>query len=110
MNPLGGVLYGLCALAALACALLLLRAYAASGARLLLWGGLCFVGLTVNNVLLVVDLLFVPNVDLFTWRNVAGLAGMGVLVWGLIWDVQAGPAEAGQEADPMDPTGTGIGA
>ena len=92
MNPLGGALYGLCALAALACALLLLRGYFASGARLLLWGGLCFVGLTLNNVLLVLDLLFVPTVDLFTWRNVTALASMAVLVWGLIWDAQVGSA------------------
>ena len=90
MNPLGGALYGLCALTALACAVLLLRAYGASGARLLLWGGLCFVGLTVNNVLLVVDLLFVPQVDLFTWRNVAALVATGVMVWGLVWDTHTG--------------------
>ena len=94
MNPLGGALYGLCALTALACALLLLRAYGASGARLLLWGGLCFAALTVNNVLLMVDLLFVPQVDLFLWRNVAALVGMAVLVWGLIWDAQGEPASS----------------
>ena len=87
-EPFAAIVYALCALTALACAVLLLRAYGASGARLLLWGGLCFVGLTVNNVLLVVDLLFVPNVDLFTLRNVAALVGVAVLVWGLVWDTQ----------------------
>ena len=88
---MGGALYGLCALAALACALLLLRAYFSSGARLLLWGGLCFAALTANNVLLMVDLLFVPQVDLFTWRNGAALVGAGLMVWGLIWDGQGDP-------------------
>ena len=87
-EPFAAIVYALCALTALACAVLLLRAYGASGVRLLLCGGLCFVGLTANNVLLVVDLLFVPNVDLFTLRNVAALVGVAVLVWGLVWDTQ----------------------
>ena len=103
MNPLGGALYGLCALTALACALLLLRAYGRSGARLLLWGGLCFAALTANNVLLMVDLLFVPQVDLFMWRNVAALVGMAVLVWGLIWDTQGEPGDAGELGEPGGP-------
>lgn len=34
---------------------LLFRAYAANGMRLLLWSALCFVGLSVNNVLLFFD-------------------------------------------------------
>ena len=54
IDPFAVVVYTLCALTALACAVLLLRAYGASGVRLLLWGGVCFVGLTVNNVLLAV--------------------------------------------------------
>ena len=82
----GPTIYLLCALTALACAALLLRGYGRSGARLLLWSGLCFVGLTLNNVLVFVDLVLVPSVDLFTWRNLAALGGMGVLLYGLIWD------------------------
>jgi hypothetical protein len=84
----GPIVYLLCALAALACAALLLRAYARSGARLLLWAGLCFVGLTLNNVLVFVDLVLVPSISLFTWRNLAALGGMAVLLYGLIWDVK----------------------
>jgi drug/metabolite transporter (DMT)-like permease len=97
--PAAGLVYALCAVTALACALLLLRGYRDSGARLLLWGGLCFVALTVNNLLLFVDLLLVPQFDLFTWRNVAALAGTAVLVWGLIWDAQAGP-DGGEGGEP----------
>jgi hypothetical protein len=85
---LAGTVYAACALTALACALLLLRGYRTSGARLLLWGGLCFVALTLNNVLVFVDLMVVPDVSLFTWRNGAALAGMSVLVGGLIWDAR----------------------
>ena len=45
------------ALTALACTALLLRGYAASRVRLLLWSGLCFGFLTLNNVLVAVDLV-----------------------------------------------------
>jgi hypothetical protein len=84
----GPVVYLLCAATALACAGLLLRAYARSGARLLLWAGLCFAGLTLNNTLVFVDLVLVPAVDLFTWRNVAALAAIATLLYGLVWDAR----------------------
>ena len=78
--------YGLCAAAAILCATLLLQAYRRSGYKLLLWSGLCFVGLTLNNLLLVVDKLFVPSRDLSVWRTAVALASMSVLLYGLIWD------------------------
>lgn len=78
----------LCALTSLGCAALLLRAYARGRSRLLLWSGLCFALLAVNNVLLFVDLVLATSVDLSVWRGVAGLAGLLILVFGLVWDVQ----------------------
>ncbi|MGH7926177.1 MAG: DUF5985 family protein, partial [Candidatus Binatia bacterium] len=60
--------YALCTLTALFCAYLLLRAYRHSRYRLLLWGGLCFLGLTLKNALLVADKMVFANVDLFPWR------------------------------------------
>ena len=81
--------YGLCTLTALFCAVLLLRAYSRSRYRLLLWGGLCFLGLTLNNALLVVDKIIIgPETNLFTWRLVAGLAAMLVLLYGIIFDAE----------------------
>ena len=81
--------YGLCTLTALFCAVLLLRAYSRSRYRLLLWGGLCFLGLTLNNALLVVDKLITgPETNLFTWRLVAALAAMLVLLYGIIFDAE----------------------
>jgi hypothetical protein len=65
---------------------LLLRAYARSRYRLLLWGGLCFVGLTLNNVLLIIDKLLVLYVDMYSWRLILALASLLVLIYGLIWD------------------------
>ena len=83
---MAGLIYALCALAAFACAWMLLRTYARSRYRLLLWGGLCFVGLTLNNLLLVIDKLTGTYVDLSTWRLLPALAGVLVFLFGLIWD------------------------
>jgi hypothetical protein len=78
--------YVLCAGAALGCAVLLLRAYRRSRVRLLLWSGICFSFLTVSNALIAIDLIAFPEVSLFLLRNLTTLAGMGFLLWGLIWD------------------------
>ena len=80
-----GIVFVLCALTSLACAVLLLRGYFRTRARLLLWTGLCFAGLFVNNVLLIVDSQ-TPNVDLSVWRSLPAVAGLALLVYGLIWD------------------------
>jgi hypothetical protein len=55
--------------------------------RLLLWSSLCFVLLAVNNALLFIDLIIVPTgLDLSVWRSVTALAGVSVLLFGLIWE------------------------
>lgn len=78
--------YILCAATSLACAVLLLRYYLKNRTRLLLWSGLCFVGLALNNILLFVDLVVVPTVDLSLWRSLATLVGLAFLLYGLILD------------------------
>lgn len=78
------LIYGLCAATALVTAWLLLRAYARTGLRLLFWSGLCFFGLTLNNLLLVADKIAFPDVDLSLPRVLTSLASMVVLLWGLI--------------------------
>jgi len=85
---MAATIYTLCALVALLCAVLLIRAYRKSRYRLLLWSALCFCGLTLNNVLLVVDKIVVPEADLSIWRLLVALASMGVLLFGLIWDAE----------------------
>ena len=82
------IVYVLCALTSTACALLLLRAYGRSRFRLLLWSGLCFAGLALNNVLLVVDLRVVPDMDLSVWRTLPALAGIALLLYGFVWDTR----------------------
>jgi hypothetical protein len=83
---MAALIYSLCALVALTCAFLLLRAYTRQRYRLLLWSGLCFAGLTVNNVFLVLDKIFLPSVDLSILRLLVALLSIGVLLYGLIWD------------------------
>jgi Family of unknown function (DUF5985) len=84
---MAAAVYVLCALTSLACAVLLLRAYQARGVRLLLWSGLAFVGFTLGNVMLVVDRVLVgPEIDLAIWRSLPVLAGLTVLIYGLVWD------------------------
>jgi hypothetical protein len=80
--------YILCALTSLACAVLLLRSYFRSGMRLLLWSGLCFVGLAISNMVLFVDLVIMPGMDLSLWRSSIALVGVATLLYGLIWDAQ----------------------
>lgn len=82
----GPLIYLLCALTALLCAALLLRAYARSRYRLLLWSGLCFAGLTVNNFILVLDKVVLPETDLSLARSMTALLAMAVLIYGLIFD------------------------
>ncbi|HEV2147702.1 MAG TPA: DUF5985 family protein [Longimicrobiaceae bacterium] len=85
---MASIVYALCGLTSVACAVLLLRGFHSSGARLLLWAGLCFVGLAVNNVLLFVDLSVVPDLDLSVWRSLPALAGLLLLIYGLVWETR----------------------
>ncbi|MFY9685929.1 MAG: DUF5985 family protein [Pseudolabrys sp.] len=85
---MAATIYGLCALTALLCTVLLLLAYRRSGYRLLLWSGLCFAGLTANNLLLVLDKLVFTTVDLTIWRTSVALVAMAVLLYGMIWSTE----------------------
>jgi hypothetical protein len=85
---IAAAVYVLCALTSLACAVLLLRAYTQRRVRLLLWSGLGFVGFALGNAVLVVDMVVLPDGDLSLFRNLPVLAGLAVLVYGLVWDTQ----------------------
>jgi len=75
--------YLLTTLVNLLCAWLLLRAYRQVRQRLLLWSGLCFAGLTLSSALVFVDLVVLPEVDLYLLRLAAGVGAMALLVYGL---------------------------
>lgn len=80
------IVYVLCTLTSFSCAFLLLRSYAATRYRLLWWSGLCFVGLTLNNLILIVDAQAGPQIDLTFWRLLAALVALLPLLYGLIWE------------------------
>jgi hypothetical protein len=85
---MAAVTYTLCALTALLCTVLLLAGYRRSGYRLLLWSGICFAGLTVNNLLLVMDKVLLPDAELGFWRALTSFCAMAVLLFGLIWETE----------------------
>jgi uncharacterized protein DUF5985 len=88
LGSFGTVLYLFALITSLACMVFLFRAYAATGMRLLLWSALCFVGLSVNNALLVLDLVVFPDIDLRLPRLAAALAGLLFLLYGFIWEAE----------------------
>ena len=79
-------IYILCALTSLACAWMLFKAYAQSRHRLLFWSGMCFAVMTVNNLILVIDKLVFPDVDLLILRQVSALIAVMLLLFGLIYE------------------------
>jgi hypothetical protein len=84
------LIFVLCTLTALGCAGLLLRAYGRTHTRLLLWSGVCFAGLAVNNALVFVDLIIIPQVSLVWLRASVGVLSLLVLIAGLVWDAPEG--------------------
>jgi hypothetical protein len=81
-------IYLLCAATSLLAAILLVRQYAASRTPLLLWSFLGFIGLAINNVLIYIDLVVVPNMNLAPVRALTGALGVAVILYGLIWETR----------------------
>jgi hypothetical protein len=82
------VIYLLCLLTSIACALLLIRSYRRTKVRLLLWSATCFGFLALNNLLVVLDIIVLPVYpDLSEVRLVTSAAGVLILLCGFIWEV-----------------------
>jgi len=79
-------IYLLCGATCLVAAGMLLRQYLRRRGALLLWSFAAFVGLSLNNVLVYVDLVLVSDVDLSAVRATLGAVSMAVLVYGLVWE------------------------
>lgn len=80
--------YVLCFLTSGACAYLLARNYRRTGARLLMWSALCFSFLALNNLVVFIDLLVLPDVDLALLRLCFSFAAVSVLLFGFVWDLE----------------------
>ncbi len=83
---MSGFIYLLSAATCLLCAVMLLRTFTKQRVTLLLLSGLCFVGLMLENVLMYIDIVMVPDVDLSVWRKLPGLIALTLLLFGLIWE------------------------
>ncbi|HZZ57404.1 MAG TPA: DUF5985 family protein [Opitutaceae bacterium] len=79
-------IYLFCTATSAICAVLLLRTHRKTGLRLLFWSGLAFCLFAVNNALVFVDMILLPQTDLSVLRNLVNLVGVGLLLYGLIWD------------------------
>ena len=92
METFNFMLYLMAVLTCLACTVLLGRSYMRTGVPLLLWSTLCFVGLSISNVLLFFDLIVFPaDVDLRLWRLGAALVGLMFLLYGFICESEDNP-------------------
>jgi uncharacterized membrane protein YdjX (TVP38/TMEM64 family) len=82
------IIYTLCFLTSSACAFLLARSFARTGMRLLLWSALCFLFLGLNNLVVIIDLLLVPQADFQLIRVALSLIGVSLLLFGLVWEAE----------------------
>jgi hypothetical protein len=83
---MGPAVYILGFLVTLSCGVLLSRGYRNVGKRLLLWSAICFYFLALSNLIVFLDIIVLPDVDLYRWRLITAAVGMLVLLYGLIWE------------------------
>jgi len=83
------LVYILCAIMSVACAVMLFKQYRQNATHLILWSCLCFVGLALNNAILVIDVIIFPQVDFNggLWRSVLSSISGSLLLFGLIWEL-----------------------
>jgi hypothetical protein len=81
------LVYVLCAVTSALCAGLLARAFLRTRFRLLFWSALCFVGMALQNIMLLVDKA-TPGIDLSVPRTLPALIGVLLLLYGLVIETQ----------------------
>jgi hypothetical protein len=87
MISLKPAVYALCAMTSLFCAILLARGYRRNRSGLLLYTALCFAGLALNNVVVYIDLVVLPETDLTVLRHAIALISVAVLIYGFVWEL-----------------------
>ena len=86
---LAGVVYVLCALTCALCTGLLWRSYRRTGSKLLLRIGVCFAGLSLSNILLPIDQLWLgADSALSVLRGALSCASVAALLFVLIWEAR----------------------
>lgn len=85
---LSNLVYAACALTSVLCMYLLMRGHRRTRQPLLLWSSICFAGLAIGNVLLLLDLAVLPNMDLSLLRTLPILVGLSCLIFYLVWEAK----------------------
>lgn len=78
--------YLLCLASSAICAFMLSRSFRRSPSGLLFWSAACFWLLSANNLLLVMDLIVLPNADLSIARALISVAAVVTLLFGFVWN------------------------
>lgn len=87
MGPIEAAVYFLCFITSSLCAGLLLRAWRRARGAFLVWSALCFCMLALNNLLVFVDIVLLPAIDLSSWRLATALAAICLLLYGFVWEL-----------------------
>lgn len=82
------LVYVMCLLTCIVCTFLMARAYQRSRMRLLFWCALCFFFLSIQNALVVIDVIPSPETDLLMYRQIASFAAVAVLIHGFLWEIK----------------------
>ncbi|QZH76508.1 MAG: hypothetical protein JY451_02010 [Erythrobacter sp.] len=82
------LVYLLCFLTSALCAGLLLRQYRFVASRVLLWSAACFFFLALSNLLVLIDKVILPDIDLKIARLWLTLLAVSVLLFGFIWEAE----------------------
>ncbi len=85
---LAQLVYLACFVASTVCAGLLWRQFRRRPQPILLWSGVCFGLLAVSNLIVVIDQVFLPDMNLREPRLWLTLAAVGVLLYGFIWEAE----------------------
>jgi len=80
------IVYSLCFVTSTVCAGLLGRMFVRNGARLLFWSAACFGLLAIVNLVVVLDMLVLPDIDFRLVRLGFSLAAISLLLFGFTWD------------------------
>ena len=83
---MAAAVYILGTIIAFACGVLLLRGYLRGRQKLLQWSSICFFGLALSNLFILLDLVVFPDIDFYMARLITAALAMMFLLYGLIWE------------------------
>lgn len=78
------IIFVLCVLSSAFCAVMLCRQWRRMSNPLIFWSALAFLAFTLSNAILVLDLVFLPQIDLRPLRSSVTLLAVLLQLFGLI--------------------------